>query len=399
MQMLNTTKEMSNYMTSSDVKQSMVIYKLTNKLNGKVYIGKTEIEFRLRLNQHRSNSLNPNSKNYNNYIYRAIRKYGWENFTWEIIDNAKTESELIDKEIYWIKYFGSFGNGYNMTEGGEGIRGYVHGEEMREQIAISHGSKPFHLFDFEGNLVQTYLSKIQCERETGLWRACIVNALSNKQAYCGEYILVYEEEYGIYGDDLICNKIERAKNTRKGSNIPQAILNEEIVKEIMQKLALGKYTHKKIAQIYGISRGMVGSIARGRNWTHVLVKGFEPKLTKFSKLGINDVIEIKKSIVAGEHHKKIAARFNISTPNVSSIATGNTWSEVEVEGFRPVVRKGGELSPTAKLSKNIVLEIKRLLNCGEVAIRIAEHFNINKSAVYDIKQGRTWKSVDVYSGN
>ncbi|RAN84864.1 hypothetical protein B5P41_34715, partial [Bacillus sp. SRB_28] len=114
-----------------------------------------------------------------------------------------------------------------MTEGGDGTSGYAHDDEMRLQIAIGHGSKPFHLFDFEGNLFKTYISKIQCEREMGLYRASIVDALNGKTAYSGQYILVYEEEYLKFGDDLIRKKIERARTSNKGSNRANAILDEE----------------------------------------------------------------------------------------------------------------------------------------------------------------------------
>lgn len=51
----------------------------------------------------------------------AIRKYGEDAFTWEIIDTAMTEDELNEKEKYWISSHDSFNNGYNMTEGGDGF--------------------------------------------------------------------------------------------------------------------------------------------------------------------------------------------------------------------------------------------------------------------------------------
>lgn len=378
-----------------DVKQSMVIYKATNILNGKIYIGQTRREFRLRLNEYKSNSFNPNNKSYNLYICRAIRKYDWNNFKWEIIDTATTDNELNNKEIYWIKFYNSFGDGYNMTEGGEGACGCSHDDKMRLQISIAHGSKPFHLFDFDGNLVKTYISKIQCEREMGLYRACIVDALNDRIAYSGQYVLVYEEEYLAFGDELVRKKIERTKTSGRGSSMPQAVLNENIVREIKQMLMEDKYTHNDIADKYGITRGLVGAISRGRNWTHVEVEGFVPKLTRYSKLEEQDVIEIKQMLINGVHHKEISNIFEIAQPTISSIATGNTWSSIKVEGFTPIVRKGGELSPTAKLTKSIVVEIKKMLNQGEVALKIAEHFNINKSAVYDIKQGRTWREIEV----
>lgn len=95
----------------------MIIYKATNKINGKVYIGQSHKSLEERMRRHKNDSTRQDS-----YFYRAIRKYGWENFSWEIIDTAKTDEELNQKEIYWIQYYESFDNkekGYNSTSGAD----------------------------------------------------------------------------------------------------------------------------------------------------------------------------------------------------------------------------------------------------------------------------------------
>ena len=95
------------------------IYKIENLINGKVYIGQSvDVEYRFR--NHKSESFNPKSNAYDTAIHRAIRKYGIENFSFEVIEECK-EYELKEKEIYWIDKYGSFGKGYNMTYGGEGV--------------------------------------------------------------------------------------------------------------------------------------------------------------------------------------------------------------------------------------------------------------------------------------
>lgn len=89
------------------------IYKITNKINGKSYIGQTT-DYKRRFQEHKSLDYGTED---NKLLYRAFRKYGIENFTFEVIED-KT-SCYNQREQYWIKYYDSFKNGYNMTEGGD----------------------------------------------------------------------------------------------------------------------------------------------------------------------------------------------------------------------------------------------------------------------------------------
>lgn len=97
------------------------IYKIQNLINNKSYIGKS-VSIEDRWNKHKSNCFNKNSKSYDFAIYRAMRKYGSENFSFEILEKFdKIDQQFLgEREQYWIKQFDSFYNGYNMTLGGDG---------------------------------------------------------------------------------------------------------------------------------------------------------------------------------------------------------------------------------------------------------------------------------------
>ena len=91
------------------------IYKITNSINNKVYIGKTEYSVEKRWKEHCNDAFK--DRNEKRPLYAAIRKYGIKNFNIELIEETNIPEE---KEIYWIKYYNSFENGYNATLGGDG---------------------------------------------------------------------------------------------------------------------------------------------------------------------------------------------------------------------------------------------------------------------------------------
>lgn len=98
------------------------IYKITNKINGKVYIGQTIQNVKERFYQHCA--IRCDRKVLNMAIHKAIFKYGKKNFTIEVIEEIES-TNLNDREKYWIQYYDSYSNGYNSTIGGqEGIKQY-----------------------------------------------------------------------------------------------------------------------------------------------------------------------------------------------------------------------------------------------------------------------------------
>lgn len=95
------------------------IYKITNNINKKVYIGKTLKTIESRWKEHKKDFIREEYKN--RPLYRAFKKYGVENFSIEEIEKC-SEQDASKRECYWIEQYGSFKNGYNATLGGEGKR-------------------------------------------------------------------------------------------------------------------------------------------------------------------------------------------------------------------------------------------------------------------------------------
>lgn len=105
----------------------MIIYKITNLVNGKIYIGQTIRSLPDRIHQHlyRQETL----------VAKAILKYGIENFKIEQIEECDCKDDLNAREIYWIKHYDCISpKGYNRTFGGEGCFGYKMTIDDKERL-------------------------------------------------------------------------------------------------------------------------------------------------------------------------------------------------------------------------------------------------------------------------
>lgn len=89
------------------------IYKVTNSANGKVYVGQTK-NFKKRINTHKKDSLRENNQRGNSPMYYDMRKYGIDNFTFEIIEDVEN-SKADEREEYYISKFDCVEQGYNIS--------------------------------------------------------------------------------------------------------------------------------------------------------------------------------------------------------------------------------------------------------------------------------------------
>lgn len=102
------------------------IYKTTNLVNGKIYIG-----------QHKADQYDVTYLGSGKALLNSISKYGKENFTCEILEWCETQSKINSRERYWINFYNSRDRniGYNITEGGEGWKGVHHSELTKQKIS------------------------------------------------------------------------------------------------------------------------------------------------------------------------------------------------------------------------------------------------------------------------
>lgn len=173
----------------------MIIYKIQNKINGKIYIGQTVGTLEHRMSQHKAN----NKKT--SVIGNAIQKYGWDNFDVEVIDETETIEELNRKEIYWIGYYNSLSpNGYNLEIGG---RNALPGEKTREKISKANKgrflseksprAKKVYMFSLNGDFISEYGSVREAARKNKISSSQIASVCRGEHFIAKGYRWSYDK--------------------------------------------------------------------------------------------------------------------------------------------------------------------------------------------------------------
>ena len=146
----------------------MLIYKITNKINNKCYIGQTIKTAEERWKEHQTHAFRTHENDVNKTLYKAIRKYGLENFTFEVLqDNIETYEQLDKAEIYWIDFYNSFVKGYNETFGGQRYHKILPNKEIIEDYYNTRSArKTAKNFGIDHNTVDDILNQNNIPRFT-----------------------------------------------------------------------------------------------------------------------------------------------------------------------------------------------------------------------------------------
>jgi group I intron endonuclease len=109
-----------------------IVYKVTNLIDGNIYIGQTVQSLWRRRRAHENLSCRPST-----YFHRALAKHGFANFTWDIVESCSTKDCLHEREQFWIDHFACMAPaGYNSAEGGKG-GAYLESHKQRISIAMT----------------------------------------------------------------------------------------------------------------------------------------------------------------------------------------------------------------------------------------------------------------------
>ena len=263
------------------------IYKIWNDINDKVYIGQTTQSIQQRWKEHLYNS--HSSQNKPRAVYSAMKKYGEELFHIETIEECENE-KLDEREVYWVKYYDSYNNGYNMTLGGqytstakgltkqdseliksfwdqglsvaeivrktnfsrtqvryqlEGYKNYNQDAEERGRLSAAKSKyKSIKQWSQEGELIAIYASGLEAEEKTGISRKAISKALCGKSKTSGGFMWTYADQ-----ESICINK------TSEQYHIYQYDQQNNLIAKYKTKAEAGRAT--------GLDPSSIGKVCRG----------------------------------------------------------------------------------------------------------------------------------------
>lgn len=152
------------------------IYKATNRINGKSYIGQT-VDYRSRVWQHQRCYEKEKCK-----FHDAIQGFGFDNFDWEILKTCENKKEADQSERYYIEYYNSYRDGYNENKGGVG----------------GHNAVPVVCLSLNGEFVKRYDSAADAEKD-GFNNVNVILCCKNKLYTCKKHLFMFEEDYLKHG--------------------------------------------------------------------------------------------------------------------------------------------------------------------------------------------------------
>lgn len=154
------------------------IYKTTNIVNNKIYIG-----------QHKCNVFDPNYYGSGSWFIRTLKKYGKHNFKCEIIEKCDTSEVLNEREIYWIEYFQSRNPsiGYNLAKGGEQFVVGCTSQEIQHISKLLTNAVDENIYDIVSDLQQYGLRIYEKDEH---WKPTSNNSKGTKMVAIDNSIIV-----------------------------------------------------------------------------------------------------------------------------------------------------------------------------------------------------------------
>ena len=332
------------------------IYIIRNFINDKVYIGQA-INPDQRFKGHIQAK---DRKQYSSAIDGAIKKYGVENFYYEVIEGPITNFN--EREIYWIKFFNSLiPNGYNILEGGQC-------PPIRK--GFSNNKSKFTQKDIEEIRLLLLNPRITLQE---IANAFEVSYRTIKNLNTGK----------TYHDESIDYPIRKFQCSGETSNI----LSVDMVDAIIEDLTTSNLSLHKIAKKYCVNFSQVDSINKG-NKVAYHKENIKYPIRESTKLTKEQVNDIKEDLMLGILSKnQVASKHNVEYGVVSNINSGRSYFDENL--VYPLKKHEGRYD----WSEDVFEQIRSMLKQGVSPKKIAKELHLpNLSMVHDINIGKSHRS-------
>lgn len=215
----------------------MIVYRITNTVNGMSYVGQTIQRLSDRLSYHRRTA--------RTHLGRAIRKYGWGNFFVEVLQECSSVDDLNAAEVFWIETLLTLHpNGYNHAFGG-GNRSLT--EEHRKKIGDAQRGRK--------QSEETRRRKSEALKGRPItWQDKLSAAAKNRETPPEMLEGLRKGREG-----RIVSEAFRIANSK---NSPTRVLSEEQVREIRRLWATGEFTQAQLAPMFGVKQPQIGRVVR-----------------------------------------------------------------------------------------------------------------------------------------
>ncbi len=251
------------------------LYRITNQLNGKVYIGQSNKETE-RWRQHKYFVRREKPRQ---YIHRAMAKYGVENFVYEVIAMCKTLEDADELEIQLIVRYDSRNKekGYNISPGADLVwnRGLpkeqqpMYGKKQsvyqKQRVSETHaGIKGTpHTKEWKVNISKIMTGRVLTEE----WKEKIAEGNRGKIVSVDSKMKMSESAKGkIITSETRIKMSQSMRGKFSGEKSYAAKLTWELVAQIRLEYSWGEISLSELAKKYGISRSAIHAIIRNRSW-------------------------------------------------------------------------------------------------------------------------------------